>query len=146
MKPDPYYRAAGALRTYGKEAAEEVASFEARQVKEIKALVEKEKIDADFVVTRATDVSLYDEIHHELKKGLDELNEAGISTASDVFYSGEKTAEGVSLPWNDRLLALADIVRYLASKAQKVASHILPDTSGHTSWSSICSRRLSLKE
>ncbi|CAK3862226.1 related to oxidoreductase [Lecanosticta acicola] len=96
LKPDPFYRAAGALKRYGKEAAEEVAAFEVRQVEEIKALVEKEQIDCDFVVTRATDVSLYDDVHRELKRGLDELGEAGISTASQVFYSGEKTAEGVS--------------------------------------------------
>lgn len=96
LKPDPYYRAAAALRKYGREAAEEVASFEARQVKEIKRLVEKEKIDCDFVATRATDVCLYEDARRELKKGLDELTEAGISTASEVFYADARTAEGVS--------------------------------------------------
>lgn len=88
-------RAAGALQKYGKEAAEEVASFEARQVKEIKDLVEKENIDCDFVVTRASDVCLYDEAHQELKKGLEQLTKAGISTAEGVFYSDSRTAEGV---------------------------------------------------
>lgn len=95
LKPDPYYRAASALRKYGKEAAEEVASFEQRQVKAVKELVEKENIDCDFVVTRATDVCLYEEIRKELKEGLEQLKEAGISTASEVHYSDGRTAEVV---------------------------------------------------
>lgn len=89
-------RAAGALQKYGKEAAEEVASFEARQVKEIKDLVEKESIDCDFVVTRASDVCLYEDAHQELKRGLEQLTKAGVSTADGVFYSDSRTAEGVS--------------------------------------------------
>lgn len=96
MKPDPYLRAIGALQTHGKEAAEEVASFEARQVKEIKDLVEKENIDCDFVVTRASDVCLYDEANRDLKTGLEKLTKAGVSTAEGVFYSDHRTAEGVS--------------------------------------------------
>ena len=97
MKPDPYYRAAGALEKHGKAAAEEVASFEARQVKEIQKLVEEENIDCDFVVTRATDVCLYEAAKRDLKSGLEKLKQAGISTASEVFYSDERSAEGVSM-------------------------------------------------
>lgn len=98
LKPDPYYRAATALKTHGKEAAEEVASFESRQVKEIKDLVEKEHIDCDFVVTRASDVCLFEEARADLKGGLDLLTAANVSTADDVFYSDQRTAEGVSYP------------------------------------------------
>lgn len=96
LKPDPYMRAAGALDKYGKDAAEEVASFEACQVKEIKDLVEKENIDCDFVVTRTSDVCLYDEANRDLKAGLENLTKAGVSTADGVFYSDHRTAEGVS--------------------------------------------------
>lgn len=96
LKPDPYNRAAGALRTHGKEAAEEVASFEARQIKEVQKLVERENIDCDFVVTRATDVCMYEGARKDLKQGLDALNEANVSTASDVHYSDARTAQGVS--------------------------------------------------
>lgn len=84
------------LKTHGKDAAEEVAAFEARHVNEIKELVEREGIECDLVVTRATDVCLYDEASVNLKTGLDSLAKAGVSTASEVFYSGPKTAEGVS--------------------------------------------------
>ncbi|KAF2216294.1 hypothetical protein CERZMDRAFT_64736 [Cercospora zeae-maydis SCOH1-5] len=96
IKPDPYYRPADALKTHGREAAEEVASFEARHVKEIHELVEKEGIDCDFVVTRTTDVCMYESIHRDLKQGLDALHEANISTASEVHYSGPRTAQGIS--------------------------------------------------
>jgi hypothetical protein len=96
LKPDPYYRAASALKTHGKDAAEELASFEARQVKEIKKLVEEENIDCDFVVTRASDVCLYEEARADLKSGLDLLTGATISTASEVCYSSQDSAEGAS--------------------------------------------------
>lgn len=96
LKPDPYNRAAGALKTHGKEAAEEVASFEARQVKEVQKLVERENIDCDFVVTRATDVCMYEGARKDLKQGLDALTEANVSTASEVHYSDARTAQGVS--------------------------------------------------
>jgi glycine/D-amino acid oxidase-like deaminating enzyme len=128
LKPDPYYRAAGALRTHGKEAAEEVAAFEARQVTEIKKLVEKEKIDCDFVVTRASDVCLFDEARDDLKKGLDLLTAARISTADDVFYSDAKTAEGVrwscSLQIHEALLTMSDLWR----KRSKRLLHIHSST------------------
>ncbi|KAF7197943.1 Gamma-glutamylputrescine oxidoreductase [Pseudocercospora fuligena] len=114
LKPDPYYRAAGeitrrtlfqifllttckgALRKYGRDAAEEVSSFEQRHVKAIKELVEKENIDCDFVVTRATDVCLYEDIRKELKSGLEALTAANISSAAEVHYSDGRTAEGIS--------------------------------------------------
>ncbi|KJY01925.1 fad dependent oxidoreductase superfamily like protein [Zymoseptoria brevis] len=96
LKPDPYHRAAEALKIYGREAAEEVAAFEARQIGEIKKLVEKENVDCDFVMTRAADVCLFEQAHSELKDGFDRLNAADVSTIQNVFYSDGKTAEGVS--------------------------------------------------
>ena len=95
LKPDPYYRAAGALKTHGREAAEEVASFESRQVQEVQKLVEKENIDCDFVVTRATDVCMYEDARKDLKQGLDALRKANVSTADGVHYSDGRTAQGV---------------------------------------------------
>lgn len=97
LKPDPYHRAADALKIYGREAAEEVAAFEARQIGEIKKLVEKENVDCDFVMTRAADVCLFEQAHSELKDGFDRLNAADVSTIQNVFYSDGKTAEGVRL-------------------------------------------------
>jgi hypothetical protein len=94
LKPDPWSRAGNVIDQHGKEAAEEVSSFEIRHIKEIGDLVKRENIDCDFVVTRATDVCLYDKARDELKAKLDRLNEAGLSV-DDVFYNPEKIAEGV---------------------------------------------------
>ena len=73
-----------------------MASFEARHLKAIADLVKRESVDCDYVLTRSTDVCLYDAGRDDLKAKLDKLSEAGISTVDDVFYSGEKTAESVS--------------------------------------------------
>lgn len=95
LKPDPFSRAGSVIDKYGKEAADEVSSFEIRHVKEIGDLVRRENIDCDFVVTRACDVCLYDEGRDVLKAKYDRLSDEGLSIVDDVFYSSEKTAEGV---------------------------------------------------
>lgn len=97
LKPDPFSRAGSVIEKHGREAAEEVSSFEIRHVKAIGDLVKRENIDCDFVVTRATDVCLYEKANHELKAKLDRLNDEGLSVVDDVFYSPEKSAEGVGI-------------------------------------------------
>ena len=71
-------------------------SFEFQHLKAIGDLVKRENIDCDFVLTRATDVCLYDKARDEIKAKLDSLTTAGISAVDDVFYSSERTAEAVS--------------------------------------------------
>ena len=95
LKPDAFIKAGTAFSAYGKETAEEVASFETKHLAAIGDLVRKEGIDCDFVVTRALDICLYDKANEELKAKLDHLREAGIGV-DDVFYSPEDTAEKVS--------------------------------------------------
>ena len=95
LKPDPYSRAASALETHGRDAAEEVSSFEARHLQAIANLVRNEDIDCDYVLTRATDVCLYDKARDDMKTKYDKLMEEGISSIGDVFYSAQNTAEGV---------------------------------------------------
>ena len=96
MKPDPYYRAGQALDSHGRDAAEEVASLEVRQIKVIADLVKQENIDCDFVLTRVTDVYLYSKARDETKAMIDRLTDAGISTVDDIFYGNEESAETVS--------------------------------------------------
>lgn len=79
----------------GFEAAAEVAQFEADHVAAIKELVEKEKIDCDFVITRAMDVPLQADIRDELEAGRQMLAKAGVKTAKDTFSSSQEAAEGV---------------------------------------------------
>lgn len=68
-----------------------------RHLNAIGDLVKRENIDCDYVLTRATDVCLYEKGRDDLKAKLDKVSDAGISTADDVFYSPEKTAEAVSV-------------------------------------------------
>lgn len=73
-----------------------MASFEARHLGEIAKLIKKEKIDCDFVLTRATDVCLHEKGSREIEAKLKRLEDAGIEGLDDVFHCSEKKAEGVS--------------------------------------------------
>ncbi|KAF2763665.1 FAD dependent oxidoreductase [Teratosphaeria nubilosa] len=96
LKPDPYTRAFSALSSLGKDAAEEVASFEHRHLKEVGDLIKRENIDCDYVRTRAVDVALFQEGADEIKRKLAVLAKAGITTVDDVFVSSSEQAEGIS--------------------------------------------------
>lgn len=84
------------LESHGKEAADEVASFEARHLTEIGRLIKREKIDCDFVLTRTTDVCLYEEGSRGIENKLGKLADAGVVGIDDVFHCLGKEAEGVS--------------------------------------------------
>lgn len=71
-----------------------MASFEARQVQEIKAFVEREGIDCDFEETRVCDVWVHEAGRAKVKADLASLVEANISTAREVkYYSGKDSEE-----------------------------------------------------
>ncbi|KAI8230189.1 hypothetical protein K4K57_006897 [Colletotrichum sp. SAR 10_99] len=72
---------------YGKQAAAEMAVFEMSHVQAIKYLVEKEKIDCDFVLTRAYDVILDPELAEKTKRQFDQLVEEKFPTVKDVWYA-----------------------------------------------------------
>lgn len=97
LKPDLYNGIASLAAEYGYEAAAEVAAFEASHIEELRTFVEKDKVDCDLVITRATDVQLSDEHSKRLKDGYDKLLHAGVVPTSDVSYIPEKEAEEVSL-------------------------------------------------
>jgi hypothetical protein len=81
---------------FGSEMAAKIAAFEASHVYEIKHLVEKEKIDCDFTLTRAVEVCL-DQAHADKSKAeFDTLLAAGESSTRDVHYAGGKAAEMLS--------------------------------------------------
>lgn len=83
------------LESHGKEAADEVTSFESRHLTEIARLVKRDNIDCDFVMTRATDVCLYDEGSRDIEAKLARLGEAGVTGIEDVFHVTGEKAEGV---------------------------------------------------
>lgn len=95
LKPDPLSRAASVLKTHGKAVAEHVASFEARQVSEIRELIEREDVDCDFEETRVTDVCLYRAGRDKIKADIARVAAAGISTVSGIKYSTDAEAEQV---------------------------------------------------
>jgi hypothetical protein len=71
-----------------------VASFEARQVKEVKDFIEREGIDCDFEETKVVDVCFYEAGRAKVQSDLARLAKADISTVRDVeFYSGDESEE-----------------------------------------------------
>ncbi|KAH8883767.1 FAD dependent oxidoreductase [Thozetella sp. PMI_491] len=58
LKPSPYYTVEKYTRMFGRQGAIDIASFECKQLDAVKELVRKEKIDCDFILTRAYDVMM----------------------------------------------------------------------------------------
>ena len=96
LKPDPYSRAASVLKTHGLAVAEHVASFEARQVKEVQDFVEREGIACDFEETKVFDVCLHEAGREKVEADLASLVDAGISTVKEVEYFPGGSAEDVT--------------------------------------------------
>ncbi|KAI7969800.1 hypothetical protein EIK77_006748 [Talaromyces pinophilus] len=98
MKPDVYYQVPKYIKKYGVKAAVDVARFEASQVQAFKALVEKEKIDCDFVLTRACDATLDPDLARDTHHAFTELQKSGVANLKDVFYAYGKDAEQTHTP------------------------------------------------
>lgn len=91
-----YFNIPQYIRKYGVRAAVEVANFEASQVHAVKELVEKEKIDCDFTLTRTCDATLDEGLARETEKAFAKLKESGVCSLKDVHYTPRKDAERVS--------------------------------------------------
>lgn len=96
LKPDVYYNLPRYIKKYGVRAAVEVAAFEAAQVLAVKALVEEEKIDCDFALTRACDVILHEGLARETDAAFGELAASGVADLRDVHHTPRRDAERVS--------------------------------------------------
>ncbi|KAL2833328.1 FAD dependent oxidoreductase superfamily [Aspergillus cavernicola] len=96
MKPDVYYNVPKYIEKYGVRAAVDVARFEASQVYAVKELVEKEKIDCDFVLTRACDATLDPKLARDTHRAFTQLVKSGVADLKDVFYAHGKDAERLS--------------------------------------------------
>ncbi|GKT50578.1 uncharacterized protein ColSpa_10759 [Colletotrichum spaethianum] len=84
------------LATHGIEAATECAEFEANNLSEVKKVIEAERIDCDFVLTRAVDALMTDAICHRMKSGVETLRKNGVSVMKDVYYADGAEAEQLS--------------------------------------------------
>ncbi|WPG99892.1 FAD dependent oxidoreductase [Acrodontium crateriforme] len=96
FRPDVYARATAVIDRYGVEAAEEVVTFEVRNLAAIKELIEQKQIDCDFTMTQCTSVWLRAQDGDETAIALEKLTQVGISTVSDVTYTSEADAENNS--------------------------------------------------
>lgn len=95
LRPDLY----GHIPTYvdraGVEAGLEIAKFEIAHVNAIKKVIEKEKIDCDFTLTRTMDVWCNEKSAKQAKEVYDEMVARKFEYMDDaIFYTG-RAAEGV---------------------------------------------------
>lgn len=91
-----YYNILKYTEKYGAENAAAFARFEAANVLAAKELVERERIDCDFILTRALDVYL-DEAHAKSTyAAYQELRRLGVADLGDVHYVEGPAAEAVS--------------------------------------------------
>lgn len=97
VKPDTYYNLPKYTQLFGAEAAACIARYEASQLYAVKSLVEKESIDCDFHLTRATDVFLDVEAAEDAEAAFRKLQAEGAVNLQDVhFISNPSLAERVS--------------------------------------------------
>ncbi|KAH0421190.1 FAD dependent oxidoreductase [Colletotrichum camelliae] len=96
LKPDVYFNIPKYIEKYGVDATVEVANFEASQVFAMKELVEKEKIDCEFTLTRTCDATLDESLAAATDEAFVKLVESGVADLKDVHYTSRKQAEMVS--------------------------------------------------
>ncbi|KAJ4051114.1 hypothetical protein NW760_001098 [Fusarium oxysporum] len=96
LKPDSYNAISGYASEYGIEAAAEVASFEAANVKAVTEYIQQNKVDCDFVLTRAVDVQLSTGHQLRIKESYDKLIAAGLEPTKDTFSVEGNDAEMMS--------------------------------------------------
>ncbi|POS75665.1 FAD dependent oxidoreductase [Diaporthe helianthi] len=96
IKPDVYYNILKYTEKYGSANAAAFARFEAANVLAVKELVERERIECDFVLTRTLDVYL-DEAHaRSTHATYQELRRIGVADLGDIHYTEGLDAEAIS--------------------------------------------------
>ncbi|KAJ5692886.1 FAD dependent oxidoreductase superfamily [Penicillium macrosclerotiorum] len=96
LRPDMYTPMSKLISRVGHELALEVPQFEIAHIYAIKSLVEKEKIDCDFTLTRSIDVWCEEEAAVKAKAMYDTLASRDLDYMKDVFFVLGKNAEGIS--------------------------------------------------
>jgi hypothetical protein len=95
LKPDGYNSTSRYTELYGSEAATEAALFELANVKAVSEYIEDERVDCDFVLTRAIDVFFSDDLSQRIRIGHNKLKKAGVASAQNTFALPDKYAEEV---------------------------------------------------
>lgn len=97
LKPDSYNAISRLASEYGVEAAAEVANFEYANVEAVARFIRDEKVDCDFVLTRAIDVQFSDRHQDKLEAGYKSLLENGIEATERTYCAPREYAEKVNL-------------------------------------------------
>ncbi|KAF2733334.1 DAO-domain-containing protein [Polyplosphaeria fusca] len=96
VKPDTYFNVTRYAGLYGEAAAAELQRFETQNVYAVKELVESERLDCDFHLTRAVDVYLDATQAEETAAAYQKLKDAGVVDLSDTAYMPASDAERLS--------------------------------------------------
>ncbi|KAJ0146655.1 hypothetical protein HZ326_10660 [Fusarium oxysporum f. sp. albedinis] len=96
LKPDSYNAISRLASEYGVEAAAEVANFEYANVEAVARFIRDEKVDCDFVLTRAIDVQFSDRHQDKLEAGYKSLLENGIEATERTYCAPREYAEKLS--------------------------------------------------
>ncbi|KAG5786921.1 hypothetical protein H9Q69_014008 [Fusarium xylarioides] len=96
LKPDSYNAISAYASEYGIEAAAEVASFEAANVRAVTDYIQQNKVDCDFVLTRAVGVQLSTGHQRRIKEGYEKLIAVGLEPTKHTFSVEGKDAEMMS--------------------------------------------------
>ena len=98
LRPDLYGHIPTYIERFGVETAAELAEFEIAHVQAIKEVVEKEKIDCDFTLTRTVDVWANQDAADKAKGVYDKMVGHGLKYMNDVHFTMGKDAPGVIPP------------------------------------------------
>ena len=96
LRPDMYGQMHKLLKNGGIEKGIEVVEFEVAHLHALKDLIEKEKIDCDFTLTRSIDVWCNEKAAIRAKDIHDTLLSRNVAYMKDVFFVLGKDAEGIS--------------------------------------------------
>jgi hypothetical protein len=130
-KPDSHKSIAELAHRYGVEAAAEVAAFENVNLKAVKKYIEDEKVDCNFVTTRAFDVQMTESIHKADLEGYRFLRKEGVPSSFDVSYNGSEHVTNVSqpmLPSRSELISVSQVcgIKDARSCYSYEAAHLWP--------------------
>jgi hypothetical protein len=95
LKPDSYNQISDYAKKHGIDAAAEVANFEVANVLAVQDYITSEKVDCDFVLTRAVDVQFNEEQHRKLKSGHRLLATANVEATKRTYCAPDDRAETV---------------------------------------------------
>lgn len=129
LRPEIYFQMPEYVERYGLEMAAQISNFEISHIQVFKDLVEKEKIDCDFILTRSMDVFLNEEHALKSKAAYDLLVKSGLASLKDVQFIPPKNAEIVRFSFSSK--TLTDTYQISGVKGAKgcfsfTAAHIWP--------------------